>query len=159
MNPPHAHLILRTPGRATLWQGDVYAAATAKADAVDVILCCANEVQPSATDRFPPGVTVLGFPFDDTSKPSMGDISTALEAAQAAYDSLKANKRVLITCFAGRNRSGLVSALIVRAALRMTGDEAVDYVKARRPNALTNESFCAWMRRLPKPGERRDAHV
>lgn len=56
--------------------------------------------------------------------------------------------RVLVHCHAGRNRSALVSALLVRQLFGMSGAQAIEYVRERRPNALANEHFCNYLRGL-----------
>ena len=56
---------------------------------------------------------------------------------------------VLTMCNAGRNRSGLLSALIVRELLCMTGAEALEHVRLHRPEALANTYFEEFLRSLP----------
>ena len=58
---------------------------------------------------------------------------------------------VAVHCRAGRNRSGLLVALIVRERLGLTGRDAMELVRERRPRALANEDFAAWLDRLPAP--------
>lgn len=48
---------------------------------------------------------------------------------------------VLTMCNAGRNRSGLLSALIVHHAFGIPGADAIEVVRSRRPNALANDYF------------------
>ena len=48
-------------------------------------------------------------------------------------------------CAQGRNRSGLVSALIAARVLGLTGTEAMAHVRERVPEAITNEAFAAWL--------------
>ncbi len=50
-------------------------------------------------------------------------------------------RTALIQCHAGRNRSGLLSALIVRNLLGVSGAEALATVRAGRPNAVANPVF------------------
>ncbi len=57
--------------------------------------------------------------------------------------------RVLVTCHAGRNRSGLMNALIVRRLLKCSGAQALAEVRARRPNAVANPTFAAYLEGLP----------
>lgn len=52
---------------------------------------------------------------------------------------------VLTMCNAGRNRSGLLSALIVHHLFGIPGADAVDIVRARRPNALANDYFVEFL--------------
>ena len=55
---------------------------------------------------------------------------------------------VLVHCHAGRNRSALMSALICMEHLHMTGKEAVEYVRSKRPNALANKHFVQFLNGL-----------
>lgn len=58
---------------------------------------------------------------------------------------------VVVHCHAGRNRSGLVSALVLRQYLGISGREALQQVQLLRPNALANEHFCDYLRSLEAP--------
>lgn len=58
---------------------------------------------------------------------------------------------VLVHCRAGRNRSGLLAALVVRELRRCTGKEALHQVRLRRPNAVANPAFEAYLEGLPTP--------
>lgn len=49
--------------------------------------------------------------------------------------------KVLVHCNAGRNRSSLLSALIVRKYFKISGLEALNYVRERRPEAVANPHF------------------
>lgn len=48
---------------------------------------------------------------------------------------------VLTMCNAGRNRSGLLSALIICELTGLSGSVAMDIVRKERPNALANPHF------------------
>lgn len=55
--------------------------------------------------------------------------------------------RVLVHCWGGKNRSGLITALtLMRLEKGLTGSDAIDRVKAVRKGALANEHFCAYLR-------------
>jgi protein-tyrosine phosphatase len=56
---------------------------------------------------------------------------------------------VLTHCHGGRNRSGLLSALIVRQLTGCSGSEAIERVMVGRPRALANPYFCEYLRELP----------
>lgn len=51
-------------------------------------------------------------------------------------------------CNAGRNRSGMLSALIVRELTGIPGIAAIDVVRQHRPNALANDRFTSWLSTL-----------
>jgi hypothetical protein len=58
---------------------------------------------------------------------------------------LIANRRVLVRCQAGLNRSGLVVATVL-VLHGMDPQEAIDTIRRRRsPYALCNERFAAWI--------------
>lgn len=61
---------------------------------------------------------------------------------------LENGHRVLVHCLAGRNRSCLVAALVLRQRYGLSGTEAADLVRALRPNALHNEVHLEWLRSL-----------
>lgn len=48
---------------------------------------------------------------------------------------------VLTHCNAGRNRSGLLNAMIIMNLIGCAGSEAIEIVRRERPNALANEHF------------------
>ena len=56
---------------------------------------------------------------------------------------------VMTMCNAGRNRSGLLSALILREYRGFTGPYAMTEVRKHRPRALDNAAFAAWLEDLP----------
>jgi hypothetical protein len=71
---------------------------------------------------------------------------------------LHAGDNVLVHCWGGRNRSGLSIALALRRLYGWTGQEALDYVRSRRPQALQNLVFASYLATLPAPPPpRRDA--
>lgn len=76
---------------------------------------------------------------------------TLLELAAELADHVAAGTAVLTMCNAGRNRSGLLSALIVRERLGISGERALGVVQTERPNALANQHFCAFLVSLPPP--------
>ena len=118
----------------------------------DVLVLCAEELQPSdpleAQSAFPGVITVCAPMDDDDESIREGDKTVAAEAAKTIIHHLDQDHRVLVTCQAGRNRSGTVSALVLMARRGITGDAAVALVRARRPKALSNEGMCAWIRGL-----------
>ncbi len=59
--------------------------------------------------------------------------------------------RVLAICHAGRNRSGLLAALIVRQIRCVSGEEALAIVRAARPRAVANPGFESYLCGLDKP--------
>jgi hypothetical protein len=118
----------------------------------DVLVLCAVELQTPAL--FFDGVQVIHCPLDDAEL-------TAQEWARAQTTARKIavrlhgrpQSRALITCAAGRNRSGLVTALTLHLITGKSGLQIIEHIrKRRRPRdgtlALTNPSFLAALVRL-----------
>jgi protein-tyrosine phosphatase len=68
----------------------------------------------------------------------------AMELAKDLRDGAK----ILIQCHAGRNRSGLLAAMVVRLYLNCTSFEAMRRVREGRPRAIANEAFEKYMMTL-----------
>jgi hypothetical protein len=86
------------------------------------------------------------FPFDDDD----GDLPslTKLKAiARLGASLVRDGHTVLTHCTAGYNRSALVAGLIL-TELGMSGAEAVARIRARRPGALFNDKFAAYLASL-----------
>ena len=65
---------------------------------------------------------------------------------------LRDGRRVLVHCTYGKNRSGLLMALVVRELLGCDGRTALARVRAVRHRAVNNDVFAAWVSELPAPG-------
>lgn len=70
---------------------------------------------------------------------------------RAVFTIEKEGQAVLTHCRAGRNRSALVNALIVRDILGVDGPTAMDLVRLARPNSLANPHFESYLSRLDAP--------
>jgi protein-tyrosine phosphatase len=106
----------------------------------DLLVLCAEEYQPPAWQF--PGVEVIHAPFDDNDHtgPLAGEKKIARSAAKQVALALRNRANVLVTCYAGRNRSGLVSGL---ALVENDHDpvRAIYLIQGRRTKALTNQHF------------------
>ena len=136
-----SHYNIIVPG-GTLYQGDAMSAATA-AGKFDTLVLCAEEL-PRAALMLPKGVRVIEAGIDDAEL-SPKEAWIAQNAARSVVRDLGYGRKVLVTCFAGRNRSGLVSALTLKR-MGYSGAEAIEAVRRARKNALTNESFVRYLR-------------
>lgn len=87
-------------------------------------------------------IAYLHWPIDDGAMPDESMLA-AIEEAACAY--IDRGGRVVTMCAQGRNRSGLVSALIAARVLGLTGANAVEHVRDRVPEALSNDEFAAWL--------------
>lgn len=118
----------------------------------DVLVYCAEEIQPAAFRH--PGVEVLHCPLNDDGSPMRQDEwLRAIEQASLVSRLWRAKKRVLVTCAAGRNRSGLVTALTLYFATPRNGESIVGQIRSSRFHwsgpALTNRYFAEALEALP----------
>ena len=124
-----------------LWIGSKPKTGRVVADSgFDLLVLCAEEYQPPA--RAFPGVEVIYAPFDDNSDigPLPSEKKIARRAAKRVADALRREQQVLVTCYAGRNRSGLVCGL----AMVENGHDpirALTLIWDKREYSLTNEWF------------------
>jgi hypothetical protein len=103
------------------------------------LVLCALEYQPPA-HRFP-YLRVIHAPFDDVPELDTPATAVVQRTARQVMGEVTRGRRTLVTCFAGRTRSGLVCA---RVLMKMSGAPAhlvVDHVQRLRANALTNTGF------------------
>lgn len=141
---PTLHEIDATCIGSRLYQGSAPRAGNALKNArFTLLVLCANEYQPTS-DRFP-GISVLHCPFDDSLTPSIQELRAAAKAADVVAREIRSGGRVLVTCMAGRNRSGLVMAMALVALNGWTGRQAAQHIQSLRPNALTNSSFVSFL--------------
>ena len=107
----------------------------------DVLVLAAREVQPPAWQF--PGVEVLRIPMDDVPlRLTRSQVADVKSMASMIASRLRKGQKVLVTCRAGLNRSGLlVGATLVRE-LQMRPTDAVRLVRDRRSFlALNNPAF------------------
>lgn len=113
-----------------------------------VLALCADDYQPPA-ELFP-GVQVLHVPMVDEfwAPPSEEMLRSAASAAKQLALALAKGHKVLSTCYAGWNRSGLLSAMTLHLWLGWSGAQAITQVKAFRRRALNNPQFTRCLQRL-----------
>lgn len=136
-----------------LWQGSFPPQGRALAEAgFNVVVLCARELQ------LPTGfldIRVISAPNDDNpSVPiNRADLETAFTAARQVAAAIQDSQRCLVTCAAGMNRSGLVSALTLHMLFGWSGAQCMQRVVARRKSSplyapLSNPQFRAILERL-----------
>jgi protein-tyrosine phosphatase len=114
------------------------------------LVLCADEYQPASSEF--PGLAVIHAPLDDSGPPiSQIEERIAGSAAGIVAQLINRGDRVVVTCWQGRNRSGLVCALALMILEGLTPQAAIDAVRAARPDALTNDSFRAFLPRFRRP--------
>jgi len=134
-----------------LWMGGWPPPGWRLASHFDCLALCAMEYQ--VPECFP-GVQVIQAHLNDDGTPMRRE--EAYEAVRAATQVIKwleQDLRVLVTCFAGRNRSGLVSGLaLCRGPTAMNPAEAIRTIRsARGEGALSNPWFLKLLTDLGQP--------
>lgn len=112
----------------------------------EVLVLCAEENQHK--DMYHGGIQVICAPGEDDSRVNRMRrfLPTWILAAQRVAVLLKAGKKVLVTCMAGLNRSGMVSAMALYLVTGWDGAKCVQHVQQTRQDALCNDTFASWLR-------------
>lgn len=88
------------------------------------------------------------FPIDDDGRlyddQSLPNITKLHAIAALGASMIREGHRVLAHCNMGFNRSGLVAGLILKS-LGYSGGAAVTRIRERRPGALYNDRFAAYV--------------
>jgi protein-tyrosine phosphatase len=103
------------------------------------------------------GVEVVRAPLDDEDILPIprGDLRGALQAAHRTAEAIAKGKKCLVTCAAGMNRSGLISALTLHLLYGWPGETCIREVQEGRGPAkdgylpLSNQQFLRFLRNLP----------
>lgn len=104
----------------------------------DVIVLAATEYQRPHL----PGYTLLRVPLDDSGPPpSPADRALIRASAREIARRVRRGERVLVTCWQGRNRSGVLAGLAL-VELGMPPDRAIRRIQQLR-DGLTNPHFRA----------------
>lgn len=110
------------------------------------LVLCALELQDDSRFR---AVQVHKVPFDDSLDLPKEFLDRLYFVARDLSKFVRRREKMLVTCHMGLNRSGLMSALLLHHAYGLSGIEAVNRVRTKRPNALGNHSFVDYLRRIP----------
>ena len=88
-------------------------------------------------------IEVINAPLVDSGEPMLRlEPEIAVKAAGAIIGRLLKDKNVLVTCIAGRNRSGLVCAIVLCKGFGFTPDQAISMIRsARTEKAFRNPYF------------------
>jgi hypothetical protein len=132
-----------------LWQGSYPPVGEHVGDAgFKLLVLCASEYQPPG--RKFPDVDVWHAPFEDNSwlPPSRETLEVAMAAAEKAAGYVRKGQNVLITCWAGINRSSLVTALTLYKLLGLKGTDLIKLIQLQRPGTLSNGKFRECLARL-----------
>ncbi len=98
-----------------------------------------------------PGVRVLKCPFvDSRTLPITPEVmEVVLKTARRVARRVARGERVLVTCFAGQNRSGLVVAHALHKLTGWSGNRIVRHIQNVRQPSLTNAVFVRLIAQLP----------
>jgi protein-tyrosine phosphatase len=129
-----------------LWQGAIPPQGIFLSNKFDLVIFAAKEYQPLRSSY--PNIDIIYAPNYDNSKIEMDDIAIniANQAADLAASALRDNKKVLVTCHAGINRSGLIVALSIHKLfpdIPMT--DIINIIRKKRTGALTNKLFVKYL--------------
>lgn len=137
-------------GAGSIWQGD-RESALVDHERFQLLVLCAEEFQPSR-HHFSPTTAIAYAPNDD-SELTRAQFKIARQAAHEVARRVRLGHDALVTCIAGRNRSGLVTAMAIHILSGCGGREAARIVRTRRTTvdvpALTNENFVRTLERIP----------
>jgi Dual specificity phosphatase, catalytic domain len=104
----------------------------------------------SGIPAHPDKVIYVYFPFADDGVPTLHKLRAV---ARLGADLVRERERVLVHCQMGLNRSALVAGLVL-VHNGMSGSDAVTRLQERRPGALYNEAFAAFLAEQPAGGAR-----
>ena len=108
---------------------------------IDAVVLCAKENQNEILYK---DVCVLCAPGDDDERFDRAEKfieQVWLPVSLTVANLVKSGMTVLVTCIAGHNRSGAVTALSLHHITGKSGRECVEIVRSRRHGSLSNETF------------------
>lgn len=115
---------------------------------IDVVVDLFGTLDPGVPTA-PNSILYIFWPIEDVDAlPALGILNVVVDAVAAL---IQLGHKVLVHCHMGKSRSGLVNALVAMKILGISGSEAVDLIRARRPGALGNAVFTAYLKSLPAP--------
>ncbi|HXX37610.1 MAG TPA: dual specificity protein phosphatase [bacterium] len=97
----------------------------------------------------PNSIVYVFWPIED--RPALPDMTIMDALVDTVVRFIRIGHKVLVHCHRGKSRSGLVNALVVMKILGISGSEAIDLIRHRRPGALGNAVFTAHLETLPAP--------
>lgn len=96
--------------------------------------------------NLPPNVMHIQWPIADNKIP---DVATLKGLVRFLVDFLRwGDGAILVHCNAGRNRSSLVTAMVMAQYFGFSGKKCIELVRERRPNALANPHFVEFLERI-----------
>ncbi len=121
-----------------------------------LVLCAKEHQEPE--EGFP-GVEVVYAPnYDDGIHHLTRELlHEAIQAARLVTEAVRVNRKVLVTCRAGLNRSGLVVGIALHMLFGWPGSRCIERVRLmRKPKhnilPLSNDEFVHALEQLGRPG-------
>ncbi|MHB8732958.1 MAG: protein-tyrosine phosphatase family protein [bacterium] len=119
-----------------------------RARGIDVVVDLVGTLDPGVPTE-PNSILYIFWPIEDVDVlPALGILNTLVDTVVRL---IRLGHTVLVHCHMGKNRSGLLNALVAMQILGISGAAAVELVRRRRPDALGNAVFTAYLRSLPAP--------
>lgn len=152
LSVPFGHLdadkIIGKEGRGSIYQGSLPPPGRlCRSKGFHVLVLCAEELQPPA--ELYDDLRVIHSPIDDAVL-KKDEWKRSWESAVEVAKRVKTGEKVLVTCAAGFNRSGLVTAISLWMLTGAPGDVIVRHVRSRRRGALRNASFVRAIEQLKR---------
>jgi len=132
------------PGETLFVSGEIDDWEAVRARRIDTIVDMDRDVDPGLPEA-PNSILYVYFPILDDDLP---DLKKLEALGRLVADLVSEGHRVLVHCRMGLNRSALVIATAL-TYLGMTGEAALRHVRSLRPGALYNETFAAYVSKLP----------
>jgi protein-tyrosine phosphatase len=141
-----------------LWQGSWPGIGKQVRDSgFSMLVLCAEEHQEPEEDF--PGVDVIYAPnYDDGIHPLDRELlQDAIQAARQVTQAVRSNRKVLVTCKAGLNRSGLVVGIALHLLFGWSGSRCIERIRLLRKDRhkrlpLGNDEFVNALQQLGRPG-------
>jgi protein-tyrosine phosphatase len=97
----------------------------------------------------PNSILYIFWPIADHAE--LPDLAILNVLVDAVVRLIQGGHKVLVHCHRGKSRSGLVNALVAMQIRGISGAAAVELVRQKRPGALANPVFAAYLEALPAP--------
>ena len=138
-------LVALNPSETLFVSGNIEDWASLRERGIDTIVDMDGDVDPGLPEA-PNAVFYVYYPILDEE--DLPDLAKIEALGRLVADLISADRRVLVHCRLGLNRSVLVIATAL-TYLGMTGEQALAHLRACRPGALFNETFAAHVMGLP----------
>lgn len=128
-----------------LWQGALPPAGGVLHKAgYDTLILAASEFQSAESYD---DIEVICAPGDDDHRPHRmaNFLPIWKDAAKIVVERVRSGKVVLVTCMAGLNRSGMVTAFALQELTGWSGKQCVDHIRTSRKHALCNQTFAQYI--------------